>query len=42
VDLASLLVTVKRWQEWLNNESGEAGEMPEWPAVRVVDWEAVA
>lgn len=39
MDLAALLGTVARWQEWLQEETGEA---PEWPAVRVVDWEAVA
>jgi uncharacterized protein len=39
LDVAALLATVKRWQEWLKEESGER---PEWPAVRVLDGEAVA
>jgi len=38
LDMAALLATVKRWQEWLEEESGER---PEWPAVQVVDGEAV-
>lgn len=38
IDLAALLETVRRWQEWLKEE----GEKPEWPAVEVVDWMAVA
>jgi predicted metal-dependent hydrolase len=41
LDVAALLVTVKRWQEWLSDLNGEAGERPEWPAVRVLSWEAV-
>ena len=39
LDVAALLETVKRWQEWLDDE---VSEKPEWPAVRVVDGEAVA
>ena len=38
LDLAALLLTVRQWQEWLQEERGER---PEWPAVRVVDGEAV-
>jgi len=38
LDVAALLATVRRWQEWLNEE---AGDRPEWPAVGIVDGEAV-
>lgn len=39
LDLEGLLATVRSWQEWLEAADGT---MPEWPAVRVVDQDAVA
>lgn len=39
LDLSSLLEAVERWQKWLSDQDGE---MPAWPAVRVIDWEQVA
>jgi predicted metal-dependent hydrolase len=39
LDVEGLLVTVQRWREWL--EAGD-GARPDWPALRVVDWTAVA
>ena len=39
LDVADLLAAVRRWQEWLENPESER---PDWPAVRVLDWEAVA
>jgi predicted metal-dependent hydrolase len=38
LDVEGLLATVRSWQEWLEAADGT---MPEWPAVRAVDWEAV-
>ena len=38
LDLADLLAAVGTWQAWLE---GAGGEMPAWPVVRVVEWEAV-
>jgi len=38
LDVADLLAAVNTWQRWLE---GPGGEMPAWPVVRVVEWEAV-
>ena len=38
LDVNDLLRQIGRWQEWLER-SGE--EMPAWPSVRVVDWDAL-
>jgi hypothetical protein len=38
LDVEALLAAVRRWQEWLEKTDRE---MPEWPSVRVTDWEAV-
>ncbi len=38
-DVEDLLARVRGWQEWLESREGA---MPDWPAVRVLDWEAVA
>jgi predicted metal-dependent hydrolase len=39
LDVAGLLAEIGRWQEWLESPGSET---PAWPAVRVVDWGAVA
>jgi predicted metal-dependent hydrolase len=42
LDVADLLAAVRRWQDWLEEpQMGMGIGMPEWPAVRVVDWAAV-
>jgi predicted metal-dependent hydrolase len=38
LDVEHLLAAVRRWQEWLEKTDRE---IPEWPSVRVVDWDAV-
>jgi len=38
LDIQNLLAAVGGWQQWL--EASE-GAQPPWPAIRVMDWEAV-
>jgi uncharacterized protein len=38
LDVESLLAAVRQWQEWLEAPDRER---PEWPSLRVLDWEAV-